>query len=64
MTGVEKLRNEGYPLRIIGNDGYPATLVGIQRLNDGDYEGVYRYPGGDCVHDLREIKRYFEVVEW
>ena len=63
MTAVEKLRSEGYPLRIKGNGGYPATLVGIQPLLDGDYEAVYRYPGGDCVHDLEEIKRYFEIVE-
>jgi hypothetical protein len=34
---VEKLRAEGYPLRIIGNGGYPATLYGIQPLNDGEY---------------------------
>ena len=63
MNSVEKLRSEGYPLRIKGNDGYPATLVGIQPLIDGDYEAVYRYPGGDCVHDLREIKQYFAVLE-
>lgn len=61
---VEKLRKEGYPLRIIGNDGYSATLVGIQLLTDGDYEAVYRYgSSGDCVHHLEEIKRYFEIIE-
>lgn len=63
MTSVDKLRNEGYPSKIIGNDGYPATLVGVQPLNDGDYMAVYRYQGGDCVHDLREIEKYFEIVE-
>lgn len=63
MNSVEKLRSEGYPLKIKGNGGYPATLVGIQPLIDGDYEAVYRYQGGDCVHDLREIKQYFTVLE-
>ena len=54
---VEKLRAEGYPLIIIGNDGYPAILYGIQPLNDGEYMAIYRYPGGQCCHDLNEIKR-------
>lgn len=60
---IKQLREAGYPFKIIGNDGYPATLVGIQRLNDGDFEAVYRYPGGDCCHDLQEIQKYFKVVE-
>lgn len=60
---IKQLREAGYPLKIIGNDGYPATLVGIQKLNDGDFEAVYRYPGGDCCHDLQEIQKYFTVVE-
>lgn len=60
---IKQLRDAGYPLKIIGNDGYPATLVGIQKLNDGDFEAVYRYPGGDCCHDLQEIQKYFTVVE-
>jgi hypothetical protein len=59
---VEKLRKDGYPLKIRGNGGYPATLYGIQQLNDGDYMAIYRYPGGECCHDLNEIKK-FEVVE-
>lgn len=63
MTTVEKLRAAGYPLRIKGNDGYSATLVGVQPLLDGDYEALYRYPGGDCVHSLEEIKAYFDVIE-
>ena len=61
---VEKLRAEGYPLKIIGNGGYPATLYGIQPLNDGEYMAIYRYQGGQCCHDLNEIKKYFKVVEW
>lgn len=60
---VDEMRKAGYPLKIIGNDGYPATLVGCQPLLGGDYEGIYRYPGGECCHDIREIKSYFTVVE-
>lgn len=60
---VEEMRKEGYPLKIIGNDGYCATLVGCQRLLANNYEGIYRYPGGECCHDLMEIKSYFTVVE-
>lgn len=61
---VESLRREGYPLRIRGNDGYTATLVGIQPLI-GEHAAIYRYPGGDCVHSLWEIRsaRGFEVLE-
>ena len=59
---VEFLRAKGYPLKIIGNGGYPATLCDIQPLN-GDYEAVYRYPGGEATHDLQEITAYFKVVE-
>lgn len=63
MTTVEKLRAAGYPLRIKGNGGYTATLVDVQPLLDGDYEAVYRYPGGECVHDLAEINSHFEIIE-
>lgn len=63
MTTVEKLRAAGYPLRIKGNDGYSATLVGVQPLLDGDYEALYRYPGGICVHSLEEINMHFEIIE-
>lgn len=63
MTSVEIARSKGYPLRIIGNDGYKATLVDIQPLGGGDFMGIYRYPGGECCHDLESIKRYFTVVE-
>ena len=48
---VDDMRKDGWPLKIIGNGGYPATLVGCQSLFDGDYMGIYRYPGGDCCHD-------------
>ena len=44
-------------------DGYPATLYNMQTLNDGDYMAIYRYPGGECCHDLEEIKRHFEIIE-
>lgn len=61
---VSEMRAEGYPLRIRGNDGYKATLVGMQPLLDGDWEGIYRYPGGDCVHDLDSIVQFFDILEW
>ena len=60
---VEQMRAEGYPLRIIGNGGYKAMLVECQPLLGRDYMAVYRYPGGDCCHDLEEIKRCFTVRE-
>lgn len=60
---IQQMRADGYPFKIIGNDGYPATLVCCQPLNDGDYMAIYRYPGGDCCHDLDSIKKYFKVVE-
>lgn len=61
---VKFLRSKGYPLKIRGNGGYRAVLWGIQWLNDGQYEAIYRYAGGCAVHDLWEIKHCFEVVEW
>ncbi|MCC8157275.1 MAG: hypothetical protein LIO54_08370 [Oscillospiraceae bacterium] len=64
MLTVDEMRAAGYPRKIRGNDGYEAHLVYMQPLLDGDWEAVYRYPGGDCVHDLEEIKRCFEVLEW
>lgn len=62
-TVVDRMRKAGYPLKIKGNDGYEATLVGCQPLCDGDFMGIYRYPGGECCHDLDEIKRCCEVIE-
>ena len=63
MNTVEKMRKAGYPKKIIGNGGYPATLVNCQPLLEGDFMGIYRYPGGDCCHDLEEIKKCFRIVE-
>lgn len=62
---VEKMRKQGYPLRIRGNDGYEAYLVGAQPLCGNEYAGIYRYPGGDCVHFLEDIRstRGFEIIE-
>lgn len=60
---VEKMRSDGYPLRIKGNGGYEAVLYDIQPLSGFDYMAIYRYPGGECCHDLEEIKRCFEVLE-
>ena len=63
MNAIEFLISKGYPKKIIGNDGYIATLTGIQPLIDGDYEAIYKYPGGECVHDLETVKTFFEVIE-
>lgn len=63
MKTIKQMRKDGYPLKIKGNDGYPATLIGCQPLFEGDYMAIYRYPGGDCCHDLEDIKRYCEVAE-
>lgn len=68
MNIIDFLRSKGYPLRIKGNGGYNATLVNIQPLVDGDYMAIYRYPGGDCCHDLESIKHCvksgaFTVIE-
>ena len=63
MNIVEKMREAGYPKKIIGNGGSPATLVNCLPLLDGDFMGIYRYPGGDCCHGLEEIKKCFQVVE-
>lgn len=65
---VKKLRKEGYPYRIKGNGGYEAILCGVQPLLEGDYEAIYRYPGGECVHDLYDINFLvengtFEIIE-
>ena len=63
MTAIEKMRKDGYPLIIIGNGGYKAHLVGMQPLFNGDYMGIYRYPGGECCHELSEIKEHFKIIE-
>ncbi len=60
---IEKMRKDGYPYKIKGNDGYKAVLCDIQPLFHGDYMAVYRYPGGECCHGLEEIQRCFEVIE-
>ena len=61
-TIIEKLRNEGYPYKILGNDNYPAVLCDIQSLTDGDHEAIYRYPGGQAVHSLSDMK-HFTIIE-
>ena len=60
---VKFLRSKGYPLKIRGNGGYTAVLTDIQPLVGGDYEAIYRYPGGLCCHDLASIKRFYTVIE-
>ena len=59
---IERAINDGYPLKIRGNDGYVATLVNIQPLFGSEYMGIYRYPGGDVCHDLKEIKAHFKEI--
>ena len=60
---IRRLLKDGYPWKIKGNDGYTAVLVDVQPLLGHDYCGIYRYPGGDCCHGLREIKDCFTVIE-
>ena len=60
---IKYLIEKVYPYKILGNDGYKATLIGMQRLNDGDFMGIYRYPGGDCCHSLEEVKKFFIIIE-
>jgi len=64
-NAVDFLRKKGYPYKIKGNDGYIAYLVGIEPLADHDYAGIYRYPGGECVHFLEEIRecKTYEIIE-
>lgn len=56
------MRADGYPLKIKGNDGYNATLVSCQPLIGGEYMAIYRYPGGECCHDIHDMK-YFTIIE-
>lgn len=60
---IEKMRKDGYPFRIKGNGGYEAILYDIQPLSGGEYMAIYRYPRGQCCHELSEIKRCFEILE-
>lgn len=62
MELIEKMRKDGYPYRIKGNGGLEAILYGMQSLLGGEYEAIYRYPGGECCHILEDIK-YFEIIE-
>lgn len=62
MDIIKKMRNDGYPLKIKGNDGIEATLCNIQPLSGKDYMAIYRYPGGECCHSLEEIRAHFEDV--
>lgn len=62
MKSIEKMRKDGYPLKIIDCEGYKAILVGCQPLFDGDYCAVYRFPGGNRCVDLSEIK-YYTIIE-
>ena len=63
-TIVDKMRKDGYPMKIKGNDGYGAILKDCQPLFGNDYMAIYKYPGGECCHSLEEINQHFEVIEW
>lgn len=56
---IQKMRKDGYPYKIKGNGGYTAVLYDMQPLFDGDYMAIYRYPRGECYHDLLEIQEHF-----
>lgn len=60
---IRRLLKDGYPWKIKGNGGYTAVLVDTQPLVGHDYEAIYRYPGGECCHDLEEIKSCFTILE-
>lgn len=60
---IEKMRKDGYPYKVKGNGGYTAVLHDIQPLFNGDHIAIYRYPRGECCHDLLDIRMHFEVVE-
>lgn len=65
MSVIEYLRSKGYPMKIKGNGGYTAVLVNIQPLLHGDFMAIYRYPGGECCHDLKSIMGTpgFEIIQ-
>lgn len=60
---IKKMRRDGYPYKIKEHDGYTAVLYDMQPLFGGDYRAIYRYPGGECCHDLLDIQEHFEVIE-
>lgn len=59
---IEALRENGYPL-IIKDEYGTHTLVDVQPLLDGDFEGIYRGRGGEKVIDLLTIQKYYKIVE-
>ena len=60
---IKKMRDDGYPYKIKGNDGHTAVLYDMQPLLGGEYMAIYRYPRGERCHDLLEIQMHFEVIE-
>lgn len=62
MSAVDFLRERGYPKKILGNSGYEAVLKDIQPLIGGDFAAIYRYPRGEVVLGLEDVKR-MKVVE-
>lgn len=59
---IEALRRNGYPL-IIKDEYGTHTLVDVQPLLGGDFEGIYRGRGGEKVIDLTTIQKYYKIVE-
>lgn len=59
---INALRQAGYPL-IIKDEYGTHTLVDVQPLLDGDFEGIYRGRGGEKVIDLSTIQKYYKIVE-
>ena len=59
---IKALRQNGYPL-IIKDEYGTHTLVDVQPLLDGDFEGIYRGRSGEKVIDLATIQKYYKIVE-
>ena len=46
---IEKMRKDGYPYKIRGNDGHKAVLYDMQPLNDGRKEKAMK-TGTKALH--------------
>lgn len=56
---IDRLRTQ-WPYHIFAR-GYDAYLCDVQDLNDGQYEPIYRFPGGRSLVSDSELDN---VVEW
>lgn len=59
----EIAHRNGWPMKIKAR-GYVAYLVGVQPLNEGKSEPIYRFPGGDSLVDECEMIPTEEDAEW